>query len=468
MSMLKKTAVVVLVGVTLGAAGPAGDWAEKGVASAPPAILAGGGGARGEDWTRGFGAMYDELLKNLIMPNRFFTTRHAQPGPAWPDDVYLWDTAFVAEVWRRWDVKTGEEITRAVLDHADRGRLQHAVGSDEYYKDTQPPVMAWAVWRLYLAGHDRAYLAYAYPILKNYNRWLYANRRLPGGLFFWVHPYESGMDNSPRFSNANVTRIADMKDLAAIDLSSYLVLQNATLAAMARELGLPDDEKLFTERAEALKKLINDNLWDEADGLYYDRDLKGGKPIRVKSVASLLPLFCAVPDAARAQRLRGHIMDPAEFNTPMPLPSVARDDPAFGKDMWRGPVWINTAYMVVLGLDDYGYHDEAAEIAFRIVDGVYRNYRLSGNIYEYFDPDHDGVSELGRKNSLYKKLTHNDKPKPHFVGWDGLVNNLVVERLMGCPAGDGPCAAAFPPAAAGMTFELTRPGRAERVRQVIR
>ena len=458
----------MLVGLSVSAAGLAGVWAEKGVRGPAPGLTVSGGGARAQDWTRGFGAMYEELLANLIMPNKFFSTRHAQPGPAWPDDVYLWDTAFVAEVWRLWDVDTAQEITRAVLDHAKRGRLQHAVGADEYYQDTQPPVMAWAVRRLYLAGHDRAYLAYAYPILKDYNRWLYDNRRLSGGLFFWVHPYESGMDNSPRFANQNVSRTADMKNLAAIDLSSYMALQNAALAAMARELAMPRDEELFTARAEELKKLINDNLWDEADGLYYDRDVKAGKLIRVKSVASLLPLFCAVPDAARAKRLRGHIMDPAEFNTPLPLPSVARNDPAFGKDMWRGPVWINTAYMIVLGLEEYGYRDEAADIAFRIVDNVYRNYRLTGEFYEYYDPDHDGVSELGRKNSLYKILTHNDKPKPHFVGWDGLVNNLVIERLMGCPAGGGPCAPNFPPAAGAMAFELGLPGRTEKIRLEIR
>jgi neutral trehalase len=239
------------------------------------------------------------------------------------------------------------------------------------------------------------------------------------------------MDNSPRFANRNVTRIGDMKDLAAIDLSSYMALQNETLARMAEALDLPDEAAEFKNKGEELNRLVNDLLWDEGSGLYYDRDMKKNELIKIKTIAGLVPLFCGVPDPERARKLRDHVMDPAEFNTPMPLPSVARNDPAFEKDMWRGPVWINTSYMVILGLERYGFGAEAAELSFRTADGVYRNYNLTGGFYEYYDPDHDGIEELGRKNSPYKKLSGADKPKPHFVGWTGLVNTLVIEHVLG-------------------------------------
>ena len=49
-------------------------------------------------WSRGFKGIYEELLGNLKLPKPPFATRYVQPGPAWPDDVYLWDTAFIAEV----------------------------------------------------------------------------------------------------------------------------------------------------------------------------------------------------------------------------------------------------------------------------------------------------------------------------------------------------------------------------------
>ena len=418
--------------------------ADKGVIGEPPRLLVLGDTARAGYWTEGFNGVWPELIANLKMPRRPFATRYAQPGPAWPDDVYLWDTAFIAEIWRLWDVHTGQEICRAVLDHANHGRLQEAVGRDEWTKDTQPPVMAWSIWRLYQTSHDRAFLAYAFPILRDYHQWLLDHRRLPSGLFSWVHPFESGMDNSPRFANRGVSKIADMKHLAAIDLSSYIVLQDETLAKMAAELGFPADAGAYRAQAADLRTLINQQLWDPDTGLYYDRDTNTGRLIKIKSTASLIPLFCGVPDPAQAQRLRDHILNPAEFNTPMPLPSVARDDPAFEKDMWRGPVWINIDYMLILGLEDYGYRADALDLAFRIVDTVFRNRQTYGSYFEFYDSDHDGFSDLHRKTTPLRRLRHHDQPKPHFIGWTGLVNNLVVEHLVPIPP-------------AGMVFDLCTP-----------
>ncbi|MEM2984348.1 MAG: hypothetical protein QXL24_03955, partial [Candidatus Jordarchaeaceae archaeon] len=87
---------------------------------------------------------------------------------------------------------------RAVLDNAaPDGRIKHyasPTGKTEY---TQPPVIAWSVWEIFKWSGDKNFLAYAYSILKSYNDWLYRNRRLSNGLFFWAHSYESGIDNSP-------------------------------------------------------------------------------------------------------------------------------------------------------------------------------------------------------------------------------------------------------------------------------
>jgi hypothetical protein len=229
---------------------------------------------------------------------------------------------------------------------------------------------------------------------------------------------------------------------------------------MADELGRPGEARAFRTKAADLKNAVNDTLWDPASGLYYDYDFGRGELVKIKSAASLVPLFCGVPDAERAARLRDHVMDPAEFFTPFPLPSVARDDPAFEKDMWRGPVWINAAYMIVLGLDDYGFSDDAARLAERVVDGVYRNYRRDGAFWEYYDPDRDGVDDLTRKSDLMRKLRRVNRPKDHFVGWDGLVNNLVIERLLGLslPSGAGSeisIAPRLPRSWNGCRFELT-------------
>jgi neutral trehalase len=316
------------------------------------------------------------------------------------------------------------------------------------------------VWELYKWTGDIEYIKRYYPVLKDYNRWLYQNRRLENGLFYWEHPYESGIDNSPRFSSRDESDTADMRNLAAVDLSSYLVRQMRCLAEMAGELGREDDAKKFNKRADEVSALINELLWDTESEMYYDLDTMTGELVMVNSIAGLFPLFAGAAPQDRAESLLRHIMNPDEYNTLIPLPSVARNDPSYETDMWRGPVWVNTAYMVIVGMQDYGFRKEAAELAFKLADGVYRTWKDTGRIYEFYDPDRTGIKHLHRKRgNLYKKLTLGDRPRKNFVGWTGLVNNLLIEHIIGLKnyRGSFRLNPYFPEAASGLKMNLNLP-----------
>lgn len=468
---MKKVFTVIVALILLTAVADAGRLgpvpAKKDVAVASPGLSV-SGPRFASYWPKGFHDLYATLLSNLHMPNPFYPHRYAWPSPAFPG-AYLWDTAFISQAWRPWDPATADEINQTVLDHqAPDGRLLHFASPFSKSEYTQPPVLAWAVWENYRLSRDKEFLVGAYDTLKKYNAWLYQNRRLNNGLFFWAHPYESGIDNSPRFGSSNEGDYREMTTLAAVDLCSYMVKQNLALLAMATELGKADEAAGFGQKALELRDAINDLLWDEETGLYYDLDVTEGKQVRIKTIASLFPLMAGIPDEGRAARMRDHVMNPAEFNTPFPLPSVALDDPAFEKDCWRGPVWINTAYMVIVGMEKYGFRAEAAELAFGVADGVYRNYQIEGEFVEFYDPVLDGFGDLHRKRgNLYKRITLGDKPKPNFAGWTALANTLVIENLIGLRLnGDDELVLRpnFPAAAAGATFELEVPGKGLTVR----
>ncbi|MFB6249670.1 MAG: amylo-alpha-1,6-glucosidase, partial [Salinibacter sp.] len=320
------------------------------------------------------------------MPNGFHETRYARPSPRfW--GVYLWDSAFISQVWRPWDVQTARSINRAVLAKAEQGRLQHYANRFLSSDLTQPPVMTWAVWQNYQWDGNEDALARAYPRLVAYHKWLFEHRRMECGLFFWKAPYESGMDNSPRFDARDGSPNGKISQLAAIDLSSYVVLQSETLAEMAKTLGREEQAERFSAQADRLSARIDSVLWDERSGLYYDRDVVTNQFVKTKTVASLIPLFAGIPDSQKAQRIRGHVMDSTSFNSLIPVPSVALDDPAFEKDMWRGPTWVNTTFMVLEGLRRYGFNRAASELAFKLVDGVYRTHENTGEITEFYDPN---------------------------------------------------------------------------------
>ena len=113
-------------------------------------------------------------------------------------------------------------------------------------------------------------------------------------------------------------------------------------------------------------------------------------------------------------------MDPNEFNTPFPLPSTALNDPTFEKDCWRGPIWINTAYMAIVGMERYGYNDDAALISFKLADGIYKTYDNTGKFVEFYDPQRYDLKELSRKKgNLFKLFQNGNKPKPAVRGLDG-------------------------------------------------
>jgi hypothetical protein len=434
----------------------------KSISVHPPELAVSRAGQPDKTWSHGFTSIYASLFLNLKNPDSFSAMRHAQPAPPFRG-VYLWDSAYIAQVWKWWDADVARDILDAVVHLRDGDRLQHFASEFSRSRLTQPPLLAWSLDRL--GQHVplsvyRAWLAAAYEPLRAYHIWLYAKRRLPNGLFAWAHPYESGVENTPRFSSRDERKLDDTHHLGAPDFCSYVALQCEALAAMARALDKGDHARGYEQQAQVLKDAVNATLWDDEHGLYFDRDVHSGRFVRSRTIASLLPLWAGIPDRKRAQRLLNHILDPATFNTLIPLPSVALDDPDFERDMWRGPVWINTAYSVIEGLRRYGFHDAASDLAYRLCDGVYHTFARTGHFYEFYDPTDLGIDHLHRKRgNRWKRMSLGGKPVPDFVGWTGLVNTLVVDALFGAQATAGSLSIQprFPAVAEGFEGSLTLP-----------
>lgn len=408
---------------------------ERGIGPPAPSLFITAGADEAATWEEGFAEVYRLLLANLQSPDLISRRRYGHPSPAF-QGLYLWDSAFISQVWKPWDVAVALDCCMSVVEQAEPdGRIPHVTSHLTKSAYTQPPLIAWALWRLHdweASERTTAALREAYPVLAAYARWLDRNRRLPNGLYFWAHPYESGVENAPRFSSADERELADTIHLGAPDFSAYVVLQREALAAMARELNLPDDVTRWDRDVAGLRTAINEHLWHDGDGCYYDVDARTGVPVRSLTIASLMPLWAGVPDKRRAQRLMAHIAAPDGFGTTIPLPSVGRSDPDFAKDMWRGPTWINTAYGVLLGVERYGDRSLAAALAHRLAHGVYRTHQNTHRVFEFYDPERFDVEELHRKKgNRWKHFTLGAKPRGEFVGWSGLVNTLVIEHLVG-------------------------------------
>jgi len=189
---------------------------------------------------------------------------------------------------------------------------------------------------------------------------------------------ESGMDNSPRFDDA--------LPLDAVDFSAFQAHDMHHVGLIARELGDKPRARRWFDRAEETSRLIHTYLWDGSRGFYVDRDLDG-RFTGVEAVSGFVPLLLADCPPEHAAALAAALDDPLRFGTSLPIPSVSRAHPEFCADMWRGPMWPNYNYLVVLGLRRHGRADLAADIARRTVEIVQKYYEAYGVVFEFYDAE---------------------------------------------------------------------------------
>lgn len=263
------------------------------------------------------------------------------------------------------------------------------------------PILAWAELESYNVTGNRSRLQLVWEPLVHYYRSFRTYLRQGNGLYItdWA-----SMDNSPR--NADL-----MKGGTGVDISAEMVLFARHLSAIAGILGKEKEAKAFADEAEELSKQINDLLWNDQEGFYYDLALHG-KMSRVKTVGAYWTLLAKVAPEERAEKLVEHLQNPTTFGRLHPVPTCAADEPGYFSNggYWRGAVWAPTNTMVIRGLENYGYKALAREIALKHLSIMSKVYEETGTIWENYAPD---SARPGRNTD--GSLVNRD-----FVGWSGI------------------------------------------------
>jgi len=350
-----------------------------------------------------YGALYGKCLSvmksQLYSAGEGFSRIWSTPDRLPHKYLWLWDSVFHAVGHRHVDGKTAEDLILAIFDHqGEDGFIPHMATPDGSSDVTQPPVIAWGAMKVYEKTGNREFLATVFEHNRRFLYWCRENRvKGNEGLYIWktagqeiCRCAESGMDNSPRFD--------DVVNVEAIDFSCFVANETRQMQKMAEILGDTAAAAEFAAWHEALKTAINQKLWDDADGFYFDYDYDRDCIHKVWAVASFLPLFAGVCEEKHAAALAAQLTNPDTFATAFPVPCVAKNDPTFGSDMWRGPVWINYNYMVVEGLRNYGYTALADELRDRTVAVMKEWYDKAGTLYEFYGTENDRCpAQLKRK-----------------------------------------------------------------------
>jgi hypothetical protein len=377
-----------------------------------------------------------------------------------------WDSAFIA-IGRSWydEAKAQQELRSLFGAQWANGKVPHivfnpSVGEDAYFPGpafwqsstrsdqaprgvetsgiTQPPIHARAALEMHRHARDadasKAFLGWLYPRLVAEHAYLTDHRDPTGiGLPSIVHPWESGLDNSPVWDR-DLTEMeippgavppyvrhdldhGDPKDRPTNEAYDRFVF----LAARYRDSGYDDrvladtvpfvmagplfdaihlwsthalaeiasivgaDPRPHREAAGRIQAAMLRELWDPASRRFCAVDVLRHERGAEDTIVSFAPLLD--PDLPK-EPLEAIVADlrSSNFHPDRPHSFVVPSYDLLGEGFderryWRGPVWINTNWLLLAGLRQHGYHAEADEItlsSLRLVD--------RSGFREYFDP----------------------------------------------------------------------------------
>lgn len=253
---------------------------------------------------------------------------------------------------------------------------------------SQPPMLAEATLAVAekLDKDERSvFLDEMVPSITKYHEWLFDTRDINGnGLVTQIHPYETGMDNSPplelhvmdnrtqmerlltsrlimavfgpaidsvrrdfrhaprhqRMHNASVAQYQlltrklaraeyDIDKILAdptiplvedVTFNSIFVRANQHLQTLAEQAGIPLPERLRSQ-IDAQRSALN-HLWDPYHKTFYSRDARTKLPLKIKTIGSLMPLYATKLPVPHRDHLLDDLTDTSQFWTQHPVPSV--------------------------------------------------------------------------------------------------------------------------------------------------
>jgi neutral trehalase len=309
---------------------------------------------------------------------------------------------------------------------------------------TQPPMLAEAIVRIgekLPMVERRSWYRQVWPNLLSYHQWLYRERDPHGeGLVLQIHPWETGLDNTPpwmdemnnhllpwwirflktthlasllslvrrdthfvhshqrptnveamalydaqrrlRRKEYNIDRILTHSLFAIEDLAfnCIFIRANELLLQIAKTLRAEVPEDLL-DRIELSRKALEE-LWDPYTEMYYPRDFVTHRLLKEPSVEAFLPLYAGCISKERAKLIVKMLENEHTFGPAHPIPSTPLNSTWFDQQRyWQGPTWFNVNWLIIDGLQRYGYKEHAEALAESMLELVEQH-----GFYEYYNP----------------------------------------------------------------------------------
>jgi len=172
--------------------------------------------------------------------------------------------------------------------------------------------------------------------------------------------------------------------IESMDVMSYSYSCRDVLALISAELK-NGQEEIWRSKANEVKAKLKSYLWDEEKMACFDRD-KNNEVMPILLHNNLRCMYFDSFDQEMAdQFIKYHLLNPKEFWTPMPLPSIAANDPKFENvdgNNWSGQPQGLTYQRSIQALENYGHYAELTMIGRKFLDVIGDSIKFT----QQFDP----------------------------------------------------------------------------------
>jgi len=271
-----------------------------------------------------------------------------------------------------------------LLNQASNGQLAYRVNTDQRrFGSLQGYCFPTPAWELYfLLNKDKEYLRRLYVGLEGHDRFLWATRDTDfNGCLEAFSSGDAGEDGSSRWPEDRGKLPAFYESM---DVMSYAYDGETILGKIAAELGNGQADS-WRAKAESTRRKLIEYLWRPEKHACYDRG-PDNKFMDVLIHNNLRCMYHGIFTQQMADAfVRHHLLNPAEFWTPMPLVSIAANDPKFksvSHNNWSGQPQGLTFQRAIRALENYGHYAELTLIGRKLLAAAGKDLIFT----QQFDP----------------------------------------------------------------------------------